>query len=60
MHKIDLEQLATFDKDVCKLQRLQNRAIRICLNVNNRQQVNNLHNTMDIPKLCERRRYYLK
>ena len=48
-----------FNKDVCKLQKIQNRAIRICVNVNNRQHVNNLHNAMDIPKLCERCRYHL-
>ena len=48
-----------FIKDVSKLQKLQNRAIRICLNENNRQHVNNLQHMIGLPKLCDRRIYRL-
>ena len=48
-----------FIKDVGKLQKLQNRAIRICLNENNRQHVSNLHNSIGIPLLQYRRIYHL-
>ena len=48
-----------FDKDVGKLQKLQNRAMRIHLNANNCQHVDNLHHDMAISKLCDRRTYHL-
>ena len=48
-----------YKKDVDKLQKLQNRTLRICLNTHNRQHINNLHNGTNIPMLSDRRVYHL-
>ena len=45
----DILYMDAFSKDVSKLQKLQNRALRICLNENNRQHISNLHNRAKIP-----------
>ena len=42
-----------------KLQKLQNRALRIFLNMNNREHVSNLHNIIGLPLLKSRRVYHL-
>ena len=42
-----------------KLQRLQNRALRICLNAEGRSNVNMLHNTCNVNKLDDRRTTHL-
>ena len=55
----DILYLDAFNKDVSKLQKLENRALRICLKENNRQHIDNLHNTAKIPLLCHRRTYHL-
>ena len=46
-------------KDVDKLQKLQNRALRICLNANNRQHIDNLNHFTNVPMLEHRRYYHL-
>ena len=46
-------------KDTEKLQKLQNRALRICLNVNNKHHTANLHHNTNIPLLRERRAYHI-
>ena len=46
-------------KSIDKLQRLQNRALRICLAQDGRSNVNQLHNTCNINKLEYRRRAHL-
>ena len=46
-------------KDVEKLQKLQNRALSICLNANNKQHINNLHNISNVPMLKDRPYYNL-
>ena len=46
-------------KYVERLQKLQNRALRIYLNANNKQHINNLHNISNVPMLKDRRYYHL-
>ena len=46
-------------KTVDKLQKLQNRALRICLARNGRSNVNDLHNTCNVNKLTHRREAHL-
>ena len=55
----DILYIDAFQKDRTKLQKLQNRALRICLNANNRHHIANLHNTTNIPYLSDRRSYHL-
>ena len=55
----DILYLDACIKDVGKLQKLQNRALRICLNTNNRYHTLNLHHNTKIPLLCDRRNYHL-
>ena len=56
----DILFIDAFKKDTDKLQKLQNRALRICLNTNNRHHIVNLHNTTKISYLNDRRIYHLK
>ena len=49
-----------FKRDLDKLQKLQNRALRILLNENNRQHISNLHNRTKLTLLCDRRTYRLR
>ena len=46
-------------KAVDKLQKIQNRALRICLAGDGRSNVNNLHNTCNVSKLTHRREAHL-
>ena len=46
-------------KTIDKLQKLQNRALRICLAVDGRRNVDELHNTCNINKLTHRRHAHL-
>ena len=55
----DILYLDAFYKDVGKLQKLQNRALRICLQANNRYHISNLHHNTRIPLLSDRRTYHL-
>ena len=46
-------------KTIDKLQKLQNRALRVCLALDGRSNVNDLHNTCNINKLTHRRHAHL-
>ena len=46
-------------KTIDKLQKLQNRALRICLALDGRSNVDELHNTCNINKLIDRRQAHL-
>ena len=46
-------------KTIDKLQKLQNRALRVCLALDGRSNVNDLHNTCNINKLTHRRHTHL-
>ena len=46
-------------KTIDKLQKLQNRALRICLALDGRSSVNELHNTCNVNKLGDRRHVHL-
>ena len=53
----DILYIDAFQKDLDKLEKLQNRALKICANANNRHHIANLHNNANIPYL--RRTYHL-
>ena len=46
-------------KTIDKLQKLQNRALRLCLALDGRSNVNDMHNTCNINKLSHRREVHL-
>ena len=46
-------------KTIDKLQKLQNRALRVCLALDGRSNVNDLHNTCNINELTHRRHTHL-
>ena len=46
-------------KTIDKLQKLQNRALRLCLALDSRSNVNEMHNTYNINKLSHRREVHL-
>ena len=55
----DIFLLNTSRKTIDKLQKLQNRALRICLALDGRSNVNELHNMCNINKLDHRRHVHL-
>ena len=55
----DIFLIKTSHKTIDKLQKLQNRALRICLAQDGRSNVNDMHNTCNINKLCHRRSSHL-
>ena len=56
---IIIVNMDAYIEDVVKLQKLQNRVLRICLNENNRQHISNIHNRTKIPLLCDKHTYCL-
>ena len=55
----DIFLLNINQKTIAKLQKLQNRALRICLALDGRSNVNDMHNTCNINKLLHRREVHL-
>ena len=55
----DIFLLGINQKTIDKMQKLQNRALRICLALDERSNVNDMHNTCSINKLNERRETHL-
>ena len=55
----DIFLMGTNQKTIDKMQKLQNRALRICLALDGRSNVDNLHNTCNINKLKDRREAHL-